>query len=119
MGCADIQLFAHLGRSESQRAESQRAQVCDAVGYGYVDPQLTRSVALDSWNEALPAALILNGHSQKNALPHIIALQLAKEWLTILIYRPYYRSISGHGRSDIIDTILGTAVTVSYTLFLG
>ena len=52
------------------------------------------SLALDSWAENLPASLVINGHSLRNALPHILMLQLAKEWCTILIYRPYYRPVA-------------------------
>jgi hypothetical protein len=51
-------------------------------------------LALDSWTEQLPPPLVVNGHTMKNALPHIIMLQLAKEWCTILIYRPYYRPVA-------------------------
>lgn len=69
------------------------------------------SIALDSWSEALPSSLVITGHSQKNALPHIIVLQLAKEWLAILIYRPYYRALAGH-RNDPSGSVLDTAVTV-------
>ncbi len=56
-------------------------------------------LALDTWTEQLPAALVLTGHSLKNALPHILMLQMAREWANILIYRPYYRSIIGASRS--------------------
>lgn len=55
---------------------------------------------LDSWANKLPACLNIKSTStshtakpDKNALPHIIMLQLAREWITILIYRPYYKPI--------------------------
>lgn len=50
-------------------------------------------LAIDTWNEQLPAALVISGQSKKHALPHILMLQLAKEWLILLLYRPYYRPV--------------------------
>lgn len=74
-------------------------------------------LALDSWAEQLPSALVITGHTMKNALPHIIMLQLAKEWCTILIYRPYYRPVAqmtGAQRSTASsETLLNLAVRVS------
>jgi hypothetical protein len=78
---------------------------------------LTLRLALDSWTEQLPPAMVVNGHTMKNALPHIIMLQLAKEWCAILIYRPYYRPVAqmGGGRpnSNSSESLQNLAVRVS------
>lgn len=61
--------------------------------------------------------MVVNGHTVKNALPHIIMLQLAKEWCAILIYRPYYRPVAqlGGSRSSTssADNLQNLAVRVS------
>lgn len=85
---------------------------------------LTISLALDSWTEQLPPALVVNGHTMKNALPHIIMIQLAKEWCTILIYRPYYRPVAqmaGASRSSnaTSDNLQNLAVRVCLLLSVG
>ncbi|OXC63478.1 hypothetical protein AYX13_06698 [Cryptococcus neoformans] len=59
------------------------------------------SLALDTWREQLPPNLVLTGHSNRNALPHVIMLQLAWEWLVILCYRSYYRfSVRSGSRAE-------------------
>jgi hypothetical protein len=60
--------------------------------------------------------MVLSGHSTKNARPQVINLQLAREWLVILIYRPYYRPVVGIShtkRTDGADTTSTIAVGVS------
>lgn len=49
---------------------------------------------LDTWAESLPPNLSINGHTNRNSLPHVIMLQLAREWITIFIHRPCYRMSS-------------------------
>lgn len=81
---------------------------------------MKRRVALDAWTENLPAALVINGHTLKNALPHILMLQLAKEWCTILIYRPYYRPVAQMTGSQKTtassESLLNLAVRVRHPL---
>ncbi|KAL7424094.1 hypothetical protein Q5752_001679 [Cryptotrichosporon argae] len=48
------------------------------------------SLELDTWHEQLPSPLALTPSSTKNALPHVIMLHLAWEWLVILVWRPFY-----------------------------
>jgi hypothetical protein len=63
--------------------------------------------------------MVVNGHTVKNALPHIIMLQLAKEWCAILIYRPYYRPVAqmGGSRSNTssADSLQNLAVRVGFS----
>ena len=68
-----------------------------------------------AWHDPLPAGLTLSGHSLKNALPHIIMLQLAREWVTILIYRPFYRPVVNTAKleKDKEDTLYSVAVKAS------
>jgi hypothetical protein len=53
------------------------------------------SLALSSWLEQLPPALVLSSHSPKNGLPHILQLHLSWSWLVILLRRPFYRPMAG------------------------
>jgi hypothetical protein len=55
----------------------------------------TLSLALSTWREQLAPALSITSHSDKNALPHILMMHLASAWLTILLYRPFYRPTVG------------------------
>lgn len=76
-------------------------------------------LSLDAWNDQLPVGLTLSGHSLKNALPHIIMLQLAREWVTILIYRSYYRPLVHASRAGLDkgeENLYATAVKVCLTL---
>jgi hypothetical protein len=68
---------------------------------------LTHSLEIDTWSEQLPPTLVITGHSLRNALPHIIMLQLAKEWLVILLFRPYYRLVSNRGSASTESTSAG------------
>jgi hypothetical protein len=52
---------------------------------------LILSLALDEWIQDLPPYLHVNAGSERNALPHIIILQLAREIVTMMIYRPFYQ----------------------------
>lgn len=71
------------------------------------------SLALDTWREQLPPNLVLTGHSNRNALPHVIMLQLAWEWLVILCYRSYYRFSVRSGSRAEPEGISAVAVKVS------
>ena len=66
--------------------------------------------------------MVVNGHTVKNALPHIIMLQLAKEWCAILIYRPYYRPVAQMGGSrsstSSADNLQNLAVRVRMPRYL-
>lgn len=72
------------------------------------------------WAEQLPDSLTDIGAPRKQRLPHLLMLQLAKEWMTILIYRPYYRPIASLSASaqvgGIKDALGNVAVKVSLTL---
>jgi hypothetical protein len=55
---------------------------------------LMLSLALSTWLEQLPPALVINSHA-KNALPHILMMHMSWAWLVILLHRPFYRPRAG------------------------
>lgn len=52
------------------------------------------SLALTTWLEQLPPALVITSHTRK-ARPHILMMHLSWAWLVILLHRPFYRPLAG------------------------
>jgi hypothetical protein len=78
--------------------------------------KLRDSLALTTWKDELPSAVILTGHSDSNAYPHIIMMHITHMWLIILLHRPFYRKVSpipGSGSENISES-----VKVSRTIWL-
>ncbi|KAH8085657.1 fungal-specific transcription factor domain-containing protein, partial [Filobasidium floriforme] len=66
------------------------------------------SLALTTWKDELPSAVILTGHSDSNAYPHIIMMHITHMWLIILLHRPFYRKVSpipGSGSEEISESV--------------
>lgn len=89
---------------------SPRAKVSQVARSGKISEL---SLALDSWLEQLPTSLCISSHPARTALPHVIMLHLAWEWLIILLYRPIYRPIVGLGGGATRADISAYAVKVS------
>lgn len=68
----------------------QRYQVSLHSGF-----RANASLALGDWLENLPPSLVVNYHSPKNCMPHVLMMHLSHAWLVILLHRPFYRPLAG------------------------
>jgi len=95
---APPQLWYHRGSGCPQSIwDHQRDQVREIRKYQF-DQRLTwhalSSLTLSTWLEGLPAALKLNSHSIKSALPHVLTMHLSWASFVIMLHKPFYRPVA-------------------------